>query len=445
MKKILTGRIFLAVFTGCLFGFLFYICPSCFEKRTLFFLLLSQWVLINFSGLYANRLWLVHLVRHLTGGLFVFSGFIKANDPLGFSYKLEEYFEVFKNDTGLGFFDALAQSSLFFSIFICSLEMILGFFLILGYRRNLTLWLLCAQMVFFTFLTFYSACYNKVTHCGCFGDFIKLRPWESFWKDVALMFAITILFGAKEKILPLTNPLTLHTLAVLTVVASVWFPIHTWRHLPVFDFRPYAIGENIKKNMELPPDYQPPKYETRFLYRNLKTGEVKEFDMSNYPWQDTLNWAHDSTINKLIQEEKNPPKIKDFNIMELSGNNLTDSLLNYKNFMFWIIMYDLNKATTNEDVYLKLNDIYHLSEKEKTPFFVLTASGPAEIDKFKHEKHLPWEFLICDGTVLKTMIRCNPGIMLIRDATVVYYWHYNDLPSFHEIKKKFMKNGFQKQ
>lgn len=439
MKKFFQGKIFKLLWSTALMVFIFFICPPCFSKTTLLTLLIFQWLLINLTGVYGNWNGLIWTIRILTGGLFIFSGFIKANDPLGFSYKLEEYFEVFKNDTGLGLFDLMAEGALFFSIFICALEMVLGFFLLFGYRVKLTLWLLILQIIFFTFLTFYSACFNKVTHCGCFGDFLKLKPWESFWKDVALTYFITILFGGEHKIQPVTNPLTLHTLAVISVITSVWFPIYTWRHLPVFDFRPYAIGENIKKNMEFPSNYQPPKYETRFLYRNLKTGEVKEFDMSNYPWQDTLNWAHDSTINKLVQDEINPPKIKDFNLTDLNGNNLTDSLLNYKNYMFWIVMYDINKSTKDKDIYLKLNDIYKLSEKEKIPFFAFTSSNIQEIDKFKHEFQIPWDFLISDGTVLKTMIRSNPGIMLIKDATVVCYWHYNDIPSFHEIKEKYMK------
>ncbi|MCX8079867.1 MAG: DoxX family protein [Bacteroidia bacterium] len=439
MKKFLQGKFFRAIWSGALMALIYFICPDCFDKTTLLILLALEWLLINFSGIYGNRAWLIWSVRILTGGLFIFSGFIKANDPVGFSYKLEEYFEVFKNDTGIGLLDWMAHGALFFSIFICALEMALGFFLIFGYRVRLTLWLLILQIIFFTFLTFYSACFNKVTHCGCFGDFIKLKPWESFWKDVVLTFFITILFGGKEQIRPVTNPLTLHTLAVISLIVSIWFPIYTWRHLPVFDFRPYAIGENIKKNMEYPPNYQPAKYETRFLYKNLKTGEIKEFDMSNYPWQDTLNWAHDSTMNKLVQEEKNPPKIKDFNLMDLNGNNLTDSLLNFKGYMFWIVMYDLSKSTSDKEVYLKLNDIYRLSEKEKIPFFALTSSNAGEIDKFKHEYQIPWDFLISDGTVLKTMIRSNPGIMLIKAATVIHYWHYNDLPSFHEIKEKHMR------
>jgi len=441
MKKFLNSAFFRILWSSGLIVFLYFICPPCFSKTTLLILLSVLWILINAASFYRNMGWLTWLMRILTGGLFIFSGFIKANDPIGFSYKLEEYFEVFKQDTGLALFDYMAHAALFFAIFICALEMLLGFFLLFGYRVKLTLWLLLLQIVFFTFLTFYSACYNKVTHCGCFGDFIKLRPWESFWKDVALTFMITVLFAGMENIRPVTNPLTLHTLAVLSFILSVWFPVYTYRHLPVFDFRPYAIGENIRKNMEFPPDYEPPKYETRFLYKNLKTGEIKEFDMSNYPWQDTLNWAHDSTINKLVSDAKNPPKITDFQLLGFNGENLTDSLLNYKKYMFWVILYDLKKSTDEEEVYRKLNDIAVLCEKDQIPFFAVTASGRDEMNDFQKKYNTNWKFISSDATVLKTMIRSNPGLMLLKGATVIMYWHYNDLPSYHEVKEKFFHSA----
>ena len=439
MRKFFESKLFRAIWSIGLAAFIYWICPPCFSKTTLMVLLGIQLVLINAAPIIANWTWVTHIARILVGGLFIFSGFIKANDTLGFSYKLEEYFEVFKTDTGLGFFEWFAHISLPLAIIICASEIVLGVFLLIGYRRNLTLGLLFAQIAFFTFLTFYSACYNKVTHCGCFGDFLPLKPWESFWKDIALMILITLLFAGKENINEISSPMFMNTLAVVGFVASFWFPIYTYRNLPVFDFRPYAIGKNIKNSMVFPADYQPAKYETRFMYKNLKTGELKEFDMKNYPWQDTLTWAHDSTMNVLIQDAINPPKISDLNISSLEGNNVTDSILSIKNYNYWLVVYDLAKTEDDEELHAKINDFYKLASQEKVSFIALTASGPKEIDNFKHKHNALYDFVTVDATVLKTMIRSNPGLMLVKDATVIMNWHHHNFPTYSDAKQKYMK------
>src|SRR5688572_11407649 len=207
MKKLLSSKIFRLIWSLGLALIILMICPPCFSKTTLGILLLIVLLIINFAEHIARYAWITHIARFLVGGLFIFSGFIKANDPLGFSYKLEEYFDVFKADTGLSLFDGLAHIALPIAIIICVSEMLLGVMLLIGYKRDLTLWLLFAQIAFFTFLTFYSACYNKVTHCGCFGDFLQIKPWESFWKDVVLMILITLLFAGKENINPIVSPM----------------------------------------------------------------------------------------------------------------------------------------------------------------------------------------------------------------------------------------------
>lgn len=440
MKKFLASGLFRFIWSFLLAAFIYVVCPPCFSKTTLLILLAIQLVLINASPIIGGWRWLTHLARVLVGGLFIFSGFIKANDTLGFSYKLEEYFEVFKADTGMAFFEWFAHISLPIAIIITASEIILGIFLLIGYKRNLTLWLLFAQIAFFTFLTFYSACFNKVTHCGCFGDFLKLTPWESFWKDVALMILITLLFSGRQNINEISSsPNMMNVMATIGVVLSVWFPIYTFRNLPVFDFRPYAIGMDIKKNMEFPTNYQPAKYETRFLYKNLKSGTLKEFDMNNYPWQDTLNWAHDSTMNVLIQEAMNAPKITDFNISDLEGNNITEDVLNRKGFSFWIVAYDLAKTSDGETLHSKMNDFYKLAAQENIPVLALTASGPKEIDDYKHKHNALYDFATVDATVLKTIVRSNPGLILLNGSTVVKNWHHHNFPSYSEVKSNYMK------
>jgi len=438
MKNFLSSKLFRAIWSIGLAALFYFICPPCFSKSTLAIILGILVLLVNGTPIISKWPWLTHIARILVGCLFIFSGFIKANDPLGFSYKLEEYFEVFKADTGLGMFEWFAHIALPLAIIICVSEMLLGVMLLIGYKRDLTLWLLFAQIAFFTFLTFYSACYNKVTHCGCFGDFLKLKPWESFWKDIALMILITLLFAGKEHINDLTFPSLQVTIFIIGAIASFAFPIYAYRNLPPLDFRAYAIGMNIKENMKPGADYQPPVYETRFKYENLKTHEVKELDKKNYPWEDTLTWKWVATDNVLTKEAVNPPKITDFTVNDANGNPITDSLLNNKDYSFLLVCYDLKKTEEDESLHAKINDFYTLATKENKKIIGLTASSAEEINAYKHAHQALYDFASVDAIVLKTMVRSNPGLILIKDGTVIMNWHHNNFPSYSEVKQKYM-------
>lgn len=444
MRKFLESKLFRAIWSIGLAILLYFICPPCFSKTTLAVLLVVQLILINGASVIGNWVWVTHSARFLVGGLFIFSGFIKANDTVGFSYKLEEYFEVFKADSGLGIFDWLAHGSLPFATIITASEIILGIFLLLGYRRNLTLWLLFAQIALFTFLTFYSACYNKVTTCGCFGDFLVLKPWTSFWKDVVLMVLITLLFAGKENINEIASPMLTAALAGIGFFASVWFPIYTYRNLPVLDFRAYKIGDNIRKNMEKGAGYKDAEYKTLMVYEKIKNNdEKKEMTQEEYMkskiWEDTLVWKFDTMVTTMVAEAINAPKITDFNITNMDGVVVTDSILNIKTNNYWLVAYDLSKTEDDAELHAKINDFYKLAQLEKVPFVALTASGPKEIDAFKHKHNALYDFLMVDATVLKTMIRSNPGLMLVKDATVIMAWHYRNIPAYSDAKQKYMK------
>lgn len=439
MKKFLSSKVFRAIWSIGLAALFYMVCPPCFSKTTLAIILGILLVLVNGSPIISRWPWLTHIARILVGCLFIFSGFIKANDALGFSYKLEEYFEVFKGDTGLSLFEWFGHMALPLAIIVCVSEMLLGIMLLIGYKRDLTLWLLFAQIVFFTFLTFYSACYNKVTHCGCFGDFLKLKPWESFWKDIALMILITLLFAGKEHINDLTFPSLQVTIFIIGAIASIAFPIYAYRNLPPLDFRAYAIGMNIRDNMKPGAGYEPPVYETRFKYQNLKTQEVKEFDLKNYPWEDTLTWKWVATDNVLTKEAINPPKITDFTVNNKDGVTITDSILGNKDYSFILVCYDLKKTEDDESLHAKINDLYTLAQKDNKKVIALTASSAEEIEAFKKAHGAQYEFASVDAIVLKTMIRSNPGLILIKDGTVIMNWHHNNFPSYSEVKQKYMK------
>lgn len=439
MKKFFASKLFRFIWSVGLAVILYFICPPCFSKTTLLILLAIEILLINGADFIARIPVLTHIARAAVGGLFIFSGFIKANDPLGFSYKLKEYFEVFQSDTGLVVFEWFAHIALPLAIIVCASEIILGVLLLIGYKRNLTLALLFAQIAFFTFLTFYSACYNKVTHCGCFGDFLPLKPWESFWKDVVLMILITLLFAGKENINELFAPMILSTLLLLGVIFSFGFPIYAYRNLPPLDFRAYAPGLSIKENMKTPPTYQPAVIETGFIYENLKTGKKEHFTLKNYPWEDTLTWKWFATDNIVIKDAIDAPRITDFTVSNLDGQNITDSILNDKNYSFWIIVHELAHTEDNETLIAQMNDFYKLATQDGHKVIALTASNAKEIDDFKHKHNALYDFATVDNTVLKTMIRSNPGLMLMKDGVVIANWHHNNFPTYSDAKQKFMK------
>ncbi len=366
---------------------------------------------------------LTNVARVLVGFLFIFSGLIKANDSVGFAYKLVEYFEVFQ-------IHFLVPIALPLAMFICIFEMVLGFTLLMGARTKLTLWLLLLMIVFFTFLTFYSAYYQKVLSCGCFGDAIPLTPWQSFTKDLILLVLILLLFAGKRYINRFFKPNWENRLLLLILISTIAFPIYTYNYLPVKDFRPYAIGKNIPEQTKGVPD------EVKFYYtlKNKKTGEVNEFD--HWPEKWDLMYDYISPRTEILKKGIDP-KIKDFTISDLNGSDYTQDIIENPNYNFLLICYDLGK--TNKDVFGKITDFATLCKQDNVPFIVLTSSTKQQIEKFKQETKTNVIFYTSDATVLKTMIRSNPGLMMLKGGTVIDMWHYHSFPSYNDVKKKYFK------
>jgi len=361
--------------------------------------------------------------RLLVSLLFIFSGLIKANDPLGFSYKLVEYFEVFD-------IHFLIPIALPLAMFICAFEIILGFALLIGARINLTLWLLLLMIVFFTFLTFYSAYYQKVLSCGCFGDAIPLSPWQSFAKDIILLVLIIILFIGKQEINPVFPEGIENSFLILVIVASFTFPIYTYNYLPIVDFRPYAKGKNISEQMKGTPD------EVKYFYtlKDKKTGETIEVDKWPNNWDKKYEYMSSRTE---ITKKGIESKIKDFSITTLEGSDYTQDIIENPDYTFLLVCYDLDK--TNKDVFGKVNDFAQLCKQDSILFICLTASPKTSVEAFKNEVKTSIDFYNCDGTVLKTMVRANPGLMLMKGGNVIDIWHYNSLPAFSTLKEQHFK------
>ncbi|MFH1320833.1 MAG: BT_3928 family protein [Bacteroidota bacterium] len=421
---------------------------------------------------------LTNISRLLVGSLLIVSGLIKANDPLGFAYKMEEYFSA----EVLGI-DWLIPYALSFALFICIFEIVLGIATLLGTRIILVTWAILLMAVFFGFLTFYSAYFDKVADCGCFGDAMKFTPWQSFTKDIVLLIFILIIFinnrlievnTLKQDIIFMISSIILIALFSFGVISwgfpvlftfitfviillaknfillsqanpgiskidwiafgipilfSLIFSIYTLMHLPIKDFRPFAVGKNIPEQMLVPEGSEEDVYETILAYKNSKTGEVKEYTTEDYPWDDST-WIWVSTENKIVKKGYELP-IHDFSIISQDGEDHTEIIINSPNYNFLLIANDITK--TNKDVQKDINTFAENCSKEGIFFIGLTASPYEKIDEFRHEVQAMYDYYITDELTLKTIIRSNPGLMLIKGGVIIKKWHYNDFPSFDEV------------
>lgn len=355
---------------------------------------------------------LAQISRVIVGFLFIFSGIIKLNDPVGTQYKLEEYFEVFATDLPQlhDFFMSMVPLALYFSVFLCTAEVVLGIALLVAYKPRTTSIFLLLIIVFFTFLTFYSAYFNKVTDCGCFGAAIKLTPWTSFGKDLFLLALILVLVYYRKKFKPLPTGM----LVVLSTVASLGIAVYALRHLPLMDLLPYRVGANIPAQIK-------PSEPLRYQYIFEKDGKISKFEQ--YPSDTTLIFKEMVVLN-----EDALPKITDYKVWNDQGDFTEETFKGKKLFLIIKNFTDINTAAL--PAISKL--INQLKNKDVTPL-VLTSGDSREIETFLKEHQLSIPYYYVDATVLKTISRSNPGLWLLQDGTVKGKWHYNDTPDEHEV------------
>ncbi|MBL87559.1 MAG: DoxX family protein [Winogradskyella sp.] len=357
--------------------------------------------------------YITHLSRIFVGVLFIISGFIKLNDPLGFSYKLQEYFGA--DVLNMEF---MIPYALLLSVFVVVFEVVLGVFLLIGYKPKFTVYSLLAMIVFFTFLTFYSAYFDKVKDCGCFGDALKLTPWESFTKDVILLVLILILVAGLRHIKPLFTKLPTTVIALLSFIVSLWFGYHVLMHLPAIDFRAYAIGKNLPKQMEIPENAAKPVLEYTWTFN--VNGEEKEFVTNgSYP---EVEGDYVGVETKTIDEGYVPP-IQDFSI-ESEDENLTTYFME-KDKLVMVAMYNI--TTAESDGVAKLKAFTDQAIKKGYTVIGLTSSGDTEKQNVKQDYNLNFDFYLCDEKVVKTIVRANPGIVILEEGTVVNKAHWNDI------------------
>lgn len=441
---------------------------------------------------------MITFLQDFIGAFFIFSGFVKAVDPLGTSYKMHEYFEAFAGEGLRPMWEYLATWSTFMAVVMIALELFVGLMLIIGWKPRFTVGIIWLLTLFFTFLTGYTFLSGygltklflvasavvlllfalaafpkkqsvrinlifftigsavivflltkfsslffttafietgmKVTDCGCFGDFIKLKPWETFYKDVILDVIILVLLINVKNVRPLFGDMIREFMAYTSGAAALIFCLYNvYGNEPVIDFRPYAIGNDI---IDLRKEKKPAKIEMVFVYRSNKTGLPKEFSMDDvmhgkmdYAEYDSMLERKDKVLDPGI-----PAKITNLRIENDEGGDITDTLLQNPDYSLMVVSPSLKK--THEDAFKQLNQIAAGCDKLGLKFYAVTVND-GHVDEFRHRNQTAYPFYHADETPLKTIIRSNPGLLLFKNGVVINKWHYRHLPTFEELNATY--------
>ncbi|MDJ0644710.1 MAG: DoxX family protein [Flavobacteriaceae bacterium] len=357
---------------------------------------------------------LVQIARVFIAATFIFSGFVKLVDPLGSAYKFEEYFS-----TGVLNMEFLIPYALPFSILLILAEIMLGVMLLIGFKPRFTVWSLFGLTLIFLFLTWYSAYYNKVTDCGCFGDAITLTPWETFYKNILLIALIILLLIKIEVIKPIFGKTAIKWITFLSLFAFLYITYHVLVHLPIIDFRAYAIGKNIPEGMTIPAGAKKDVYKDTWIYN--VNGSDQEFTTEEKPWEiEGATFVDRKT--KLIEKGYEPP-IHDFT-MEKDGEDLTKQLMQ-KEKLLLVVMYNISKSDKKGLEAMK--EFTTRALQEGYDVYGFSASSAADFEQVKKEYDFEFEQLFCDETTLKTIIRANPGIITLNKGTITGKWNANDI------------------
>jgi len=368
-------------------------------------------------------------IRIIVGVLFIFSGLIKANDPSGLAYKMQEFFELWH-------MDALSGYAFAFSVSMIVFEIIAGVALLLGYAFRLFSVLLLLLMIFFTFLTGYAIWYEAVNQrelkCGCFGDCIPLTAMQSFIKDIILLVLVIILVIARKHIRPLFRRPVGTSVMILSLFCSLFIQWWALEHLPFVDCLPYKVGNNLWAKMQVPPGAKQDVYKTILVYE--ENGTRKEIDQDAY-MADSTKWGIKvlDTKNTLVQKGNATPAITDFEVLDYDDNDYTESLLKEPGYNFLFFIKDTEKASLRN-----IEKIRKIAARayqgQSVGFYVLSANSREHTDAFLRKNGINADAFKIDGTVCKTAMRSNPGLMLIKAGTVVGKWSYNDYPKDFVLK-----------
>lgn len=369
---------------------------------------------------------LVNACRFLLGATFVFSGFVKAIDPIGTQYKLQDYISA----VGMG---GIVPDivTLLASVALSALEFSLGVFVLFAIRRHLVSKILVAFMAVMTLITVWIALSNPVKDCGCFGEALRLTNVQTLLKNIVLLAASVVVAWRPLRMYRFLSRSTQWIAINYTILFVLLLSAHCLYHLPLIDFRPYHIGMNIKKGMEIPAGAPQPEFETTFILQ--KNGVKKEFTLDNYP---DSSWQF--VDSKTVQtKEGYVPPIHDFSIQKADGDDITDSVLTAKGYIFLLVSPHLEQA--DDSNFGDIDLLYEYCQERKIPFYCLTASTKKDIDHWGDITGAEYPFCFTDETTLKTIIRSNPGLLLLKDGTIIRKWSHNDLPSSSSLNAPLSK------
>lgn len=365
-----------------------------------------------------------HIARILLGLTFVFSGFVKGIDPWGSAYKFTDYFNAFHMPW-------LTNMAFALGILLAAVEFAMGTAMIFNFFLRITSWFTLAFMIFFTGLTFVLALTNPVTDCGCFGDALVITNWQTFYKNIVLLALAVYIFYERKKFKSKDGPILSIALTGMTIVFYFYLVDYSYNHLPIIDFSPYKVGVNIPDAMKVPEGAPKAIYENNLIYKNTKTGEEKKFTEANYPWQDTLNWKFVKMgEQKLIQKGYTPP-IHDFRIETAEGEDIKDFFLYDEKYTFMVISPNLQKADLQG--MKRIAELAQAAKSKGYRFIGLTASSPDSFEAIKKETGVQFDFFNTDEIVLKTMVRSNPGLIVLKKGTIFRKYHFKSVPKPEEL------------
>lgn len=370
---------------------------------------------------------LIGIARIIVGILFIFSGLVKANDPLGLSYKMQEFFEVWN-------FHWLDNYTLIFSIVMIVFEIVAGVAILLGWRMRLFSWLLLLLIIFFTFLTGYAYLSGKVRECGCFGDCIPLSAGQSFSKDLILLALILFLFVTQRRIKPLLPQAASISILVLATVLLVAFQWHVLIHLPAVDCLPYRAGTNMPEKMKAPPGSIPDSTVITMIYN--KNGRQVEIVGNNFPADFDDSYKFVSRYDKLMRKGNAEPAIKDFVLTTEAGTDTTQAVLEEDGFKLFLFAKQLDEYPVPWVKEFSL--IYTMAKAKHIPLYFITGNYDNVVDWTRKAGISDGvSILKCDATAIKTAARANPTLYLLKKGTILQKWSYADfelaLPSINEL------------
>ncbi|GAB4323279.1 MAG: DoxX family protein [Bacteroidales bacterium] len=356
---------------------------------------------------------IVRLVSVLSGAVFIFSGFVKAVDPVGTQYRIEDYFIAFGTEWAL-------PLALPLSVLLNAFEFITGVLLLSGLFPRFVRWLFLAVMLFFTVVTLNDAINNPVPDCGCFGDALKISNWQTFYKNLILdTFALILFFGELRPVARQKVSLLITTGAVILVIG---FEVYNIRHLPVIDFRDWKVGRNL-----IDSDPEPVQY--YLTYRNRTTGETREYRSPDYPYNDSAWLAEWEFVSQRVVDPNVP--LHQLYAEDAEGNDVTWEVVEAPETHLIIVMDRLDKATIRNNELVR--EFISECNRHGIESLVLTSSLPEEAEQFEAEHGWGTPYYFADDITLKAMIRSNPGLILMKEGVVLDKWHHNDWPEVQEV------------